>query len=1017
MLIHFNREDLHPWLASFTIVCRTLMLGTIMSYVVADEGPSKDTSAPDFRDELPRFEPVDPEDALATLDVKPPYKMELVAAEPLVRDPVAMAFDPSARLYVVQMRGYSEQRDEQLSSIRLLEDTTGDGRYDQSELFVDDLRWPTAIFCWDGGVFIADAPDIWFMKDTDGDGKVDVRRRVLTGFSHHNVQAMLNSFRWGLDNRIHCTVSTGGANIVTADESSVQASKPLALRTRDFAFDPKTMEFSATSIGGQHGMSFDDWGHKFVCTNSNHIMQVMYPDRYIARNPHFAAPASRILIAAEGSQADVYRNSPLEPWRVLRTRLRLEGELMQFRMEGGGRPAGYFTAATGVTIYRGDDWPQQDRGLGIVGDVGSNLIHRMRLVPNGLEFSARRIDKGSEMVVSSDTWFRPVQFANGPDGALYVADMYREIIEHPNSFGDVIKKHLHLTSGRDRGRIYRLRVATSSSRSRSESQPLLLADASTNELVTALQHPNAWHRETASRLLYERQDSKAVEPLKKQLRDSSSPLGRLHSMCTLSGLDALASDDILAGMEDAHPGVRRHAVRLAESIVNDSTELAERMSAMHSDSDRDVRLQLAFSLGELPQSPGRHAALLELAKRDGGNRWIRAAILSSLSAGASELFSSLVGDVDYLRTEPARQLLPEIARLVARQNRPDELESVVDSLADLDVEDQTLAVAIVRGLGQGIGRRRSTIDKIISSQSPGARRIEAILAKSASVAKDSKAPVPQRVDAVRLLEMSNLAEIRPTLASLLDQSQPTEVSQEALSVLDRLLDPNFAELVVNVWPSFGPKLRATAIELMVLRPERAPMLLDAIENGQINRGDLGERQIQRVCSHKDETVQSRAVKILSPANAGQRTEVLAAYKSALSLQGNVESGRIVFQKTCIACHKAENKGHELGPNLATFKHRGAEAILAAVIDPNREVNPLYATYSAVTADGRVLGGMITDESATSITLTREEGKSDTVLRSELEELRATGVSLMPIGLEKEIDQQAMADLLAYVMSL
>ena len=893
------------------------------SSVIADDGnlTSHDTTS-GVTSELTRFAPVEPGAALGTFAVKPPFRMELVAAEPLVHDPVAMAFDAEGRLYVVEMRGYSEQRDDQLSAIRLLEDTDDDGRFDRSTVFAGNMRWPTAVACWDGGVFVADAPDIWYMKDTNGDRKADVQERVLTGFSHHNVQAMLNSLEWGLDNRLHCTVSTGGAEVQLVGDRSAD---PLVLRTRDFSFDPRTRDLQPTSLGGQHGMTFDDWGRKFVCTNSSHIMQVMYPDGYVARNPYLAVAAPRILIAADGAQPDVYRRSPLEPWRVLRTKLRLEGTLMQFRLEGGGRPAGYFTAASGVTIYRGDNWPEEYRGMALVGDVGSNLIHRMRLDPNGLEFLARRIDKQSELVASTDTWFRPVQFVCGPDGYLYVADMYREIIEHPESFGDVIKKQLHLTSGRDRGRIYRIRAVDPAT---SEPPATIgvgaragLSAVETRELTARLAHENSWHRETAARLLFQRQDRSAVEPLRKLLRQSDSAVGRMHAMYSLAGLASLAENDVQIGLSDVDPRVREHAVRLAEEFLGKSPSVREKLLVMADDDDLGVRMQLAFALGE-SASPDRLAALAAIARRDAADRWIRAAVLSSLAEGAEVVFEELIADAPFRGLSEAEELLPELARLVARRNVTSEIRQVLDSLDELGGEEEALAVAIVRGIGQGIGRRQGVLQGLIEAAkpTPGVRRFRQIVSEAAEIAADAEAPVPQRVNAVQLLGLSPLEQVRPGLVSLLDSGQPLEVGQESLAVLNRLQDPQLAEMVVEFWPTFTPGLRATAMELLVAQPDRVPTLLSAIEQRRLNPGDLTARQVQRVCLHKDDEVRERAVRLLSPTRPGERTELIAEYQDALKHSGDVVRGREVFRKTCATCHKAEGVGHELGPNISSRSH-------------------------------------------------------------------------------------------------
>ncbi|MCA9208570.1 MAG: hypothetical protein KDA55_09460, partial [Planctomycetales bacterium] len=439
-----------------------LLLVLVVLFVIPAAGPAAppkpDSIDRDYSQELPRIKPQEPRDALAKFTLKPGFRIEQTVAEPLVVDPVAMAWDEDSRLFVVEMRGYSEDGDQNLGRVRLLEDTDSDGRFDRSTVFAEGLSWPTAITCARGGVFVGAAPDIWFLKDTNGDGKADERRVVFTGFGRGNVQGLLNTFKWGLDNRIHGATSSSGAKVVRLGDDGQpigDEADALVLRGRDFAFDAKTLAMTAESGGAQHGLSFNQWGEKFVCSNSDHVQQVLFEDRYIARNPYLAAPGARVSIAADGPQADVFRTSPIEPWRIVRTRLRVQG-IVPGPVEGGGTPAGYFTGSTGVTIFRGTAWPAEYQGWAIVGDVGSNLVHRKRLEPAGVRYVARRVDEKSEFLSSSDIWFRPVQFANAPDGALYIADMYRETIEHPASLPPIIKKHLDLTSGRDRGRIYRI---------------------------------------------------------------------------------------------------------------------------------------------------------------------------------------------------------------------------------------------------------------------------------------------------------------------------------------------------------------------------------------------------------------------------------------------------------------------------------------------------------------------------------------------------------------------------------
>ncbi|MDA0657459.1 MAG: HEAT repeat domain-containing protein [Planctomycetota bacterium] len=787
---------------------------------------------PDYSSELPRIRPTEPEAAISTLSVAEGFEMQLVAAEPLVGSPVAIEWDADGAMYVCEMRGYSENRDAGISRIAKLTDTDHDGVYDTRTEFAAGLFWPTGLFPYDGGLFVGDAPDLLYLKDIDGDGKADLKQRVLTGFGTSNVQGLMNSFRWGLDNRIHIACSSDGGEIRRLH--TLPDDRGISIRGRDLALNPRTYEFEPTSGAAQHGMCFDDWGRKFVSSNSDHIQQVMYEDRYIARNPFVVAPPARISIAADGPQAEVFRISPVEPWRIVRTRLRVSGQ-DKGPIEGGGRAAGYFTGATGVTIYRGDAWPQEWKGLAIVGDVGGNLIHRKRLDVNGLEFTAKRIDEKSEFVASSDIWFRPAQFANGPNGALYVIDVYREVIEHPLSLPDEIKKHLDLTSGHDRGRVYQI-VPTGFSRP--ALVPLKLQ--STDFLVQTLAHSNAWHRETAARLLYERQDMSAIESLRKLTRESSSPLGRMHALYALDGLNGLDAATVRSRLSDSHEQVRRHAVRMADRVAL-GPELLKKLDELVDDPSLEVRYQLAFTLGTL-QTDALVARLARLLRQNPEDRWMRAAVLCSIGDEAEQLGELLRLDSSFVGGS-ADTFLKQLAEQAATRKR-------------------------VRESGHDVTTR----------------------------------------------------------------------TQIAIGSIRRMTD-----------------------------------------------------------------------------QTKKREQVVAKYQAALKMTGNIEQGREHFKKQCSSCHRVDGMGNEIGPNLATIKTRGAETLLSAVLDPNREVNPQYLNYVVSMLDGRVLTGMIIDEGSTSMTLRNAQNVAEAVLLIEVDEIKNTGMSMMPEGFEDAMDVQGMADLIAYLL--
>lgn len=988
------------------------LLGFATSHASADE--------PDFSDELPRIPATEPDAALGTFAVIPPFRMELVAAEPIVADPVAMAFDENGRLYVAEMRDYSEQDKDYLGVIRLLVDRDDDGVFDDSTVFAKELSWPTAVACWDEGLFVGAPPHLFYLKDTDGDGVADLRKTIYTGFSRGNVQGMMNSLRWGLDNRIHGAGSTaGGAITFTGDPDS----QPVTLGRHDFAFDPRTFEFDVTTASAQHGMCFDDWGHKFVCSNSDHIQQVMYDDDLIARNPYLKARGAAVSIAEDGPQGPVFRTSPVEPWRIVRTRLRVQG-LASGPIEFGGKVSGYFSSATGVTIYRGDAWPADWQGCAIIGDVGSNLIHRKRLDTGKLPFVARRADQNVDFVTSTDTWFRPVQFANGPDGALYVADFYRETIEHPASLPESIKKHLDLTSGRDRGRIYRIVPEGFQHRPTPS-----LSNASTAELVGYLAHPNAWHRETAARLLYERQDQSAVlllNEMASRFETSNAEaaagggvlsLARVHALWALAGMDAL-SDDILAdALLRSSARVRENAVKLAMPRLAQSAELRQRLFGLARTADPWVRYEAAFALGEIASAKDvpaddRQKAIDELAVLALGYLgyvdWIPMAALSSLSGFEADVMAT------YQAPNYPTPVWRDFAAIVARRAKPDEVARVADRVEALP--DSAMAKAtldawfaapnpVVRDALNAMSRPR--LRDVVTSRLAQARR----------TVQQTDAADKEKIAALKTLRLAPFGDAKAAFLALADGRHSPDIQRSAVELLSVYDDPAVASLLVEAWPRLSPAVRETVATVLTSTAERANVLLDAITAGEFDAGALPQSTRQLLQQHPNSKVQRRAADAFVSSALSKRDDVVQEYRRSLELRGDVARGWALFERHCAVCHKLGGTGHEVGPNLAAIKTRGAEFILLNVLDPSREVNPQYVNYTLVTTNGEVKTGMIASESPTAVTLKRSEGAAETILRLDIDELQSTGQSLMPDGFEKQLDPQALSDVITFLMSL
>ncbi len=959
----------------------------------------------DLARELPRIPAHEPAEAMATFVLHPGFRLEQIATEPLIGSPVAVAYDADGAMYVVEMRGYPYIEDKPSGMVVKLEDKDGDGKYDSRTVLVDGLMWPTGVVPYDGGVFIAVAPEIIYAKDTDGDGRADVRRVVFTGFDNKNVQGLLNGLRWGEDGWIHGAAGSNGGSIKTPERPD----RPeVSVRGRDFRFKPDTLEFQATSGGGQFGLSVDDWGHEFACNNSNQIRQIVLPASAVERNTAYVAPPAILDIASDGPAGPVFRISPPEPWRVVRTRQRVADPAMVKKLAFTEQFAfGYFTSATGVTIYRGSAYPEEYRGNAFVGDVGGNLVHRKTLKPAGSVYVADRADPKVEFLASTDNWFRPVDFANTPNGTLLIIDMYRETIEHPWSIPEPIKKHLDLTSGKDRGRLYEL-LADGPRPLRKPS----LSKAPTAELVALLADPDAWWRETAHRLLVEREAVDAAPALEKLAQDRPTALGRLHALWALDALGVLKTSYIAMGLADPDPRVRERVAALAVNYVKADRGLVSNVVARADDPDAMVRFQVALTLGEVSGESLALDALASIAIRDAGDRHARAAVMTAVAGRGPDLLARLAAG-DFLGSPAGRPWLDDLATMIGQTKDPEAVGKVV---ADLFAGNQSddLRGRVVLALGAGLKRVGGDLRTTLP---PASWERLAPLFDAAAEAVDSDAPVADRVRDVALVGLSGPERALEALPPLLDARQPSEVQLAALHALAADADPAVARAIIGGWKAMSPTARREAAEVLFSRAAWIGALLDAVEAGRLAASEIDPLRLKQLLENPSRPIRDRATKLLGADAPRERSAVLAAFQPALEGQGDREKGKAVYKKACATCHKAEGEGVEVGPDLATVASRSPEDLLTHVLDPNREIAANYLNYNVETADGRVVSGIIASESAAALVLKRAEGVTEVVPRDQIERIASTGISLMPEGLEKDLAPDDFRDLIAFIRSI
>lgn len=964
--------------------------------------------------QLPRLKPSDVAEVMSTFEVRDGFELDLVAAEPLVEDPVAMDFDAFGRAFVVEMRGYSERRPERLGRIRLLQDTNHDGSFDQSQVYAKDLPWPTAVVCYDGGIFVGATPDIYYFKDIDGDGVADMRRLVFTGFASDsapyrvdqlNMQAMLNSFRWGPDNRIHgATGLTGGTvfSPLRPDQS------PINLRGKDFSFNPRTFDLRAESGGAQNGMSFDSRGRKFVCSNSDHLQYIAYNQAFAGLNPHIRPRSARISIAEDGPAAPVYRISPDEPWRIVRTKWRVAGAVGG-PVEGGGTPSGYFTGATGATLFTGDAWGAEFVDNAFIADCGSNLIHRKELFPKGHVLTARRPREEAkiEFVRSTDNWFRPVQFSNGPDGNLYVLDMYREVIEHPWSLPRGIKQFLDLNSGNDRGRIYRIRASGADM-----TQRAMPGNANESALIEMLGHSNHWHRSTATRLIFERNSAHLEDELRNVLIESKNPFARMHALQVLSGMGAMKGRDVEKAFTDRSSMVQLamiHHLGTSPDTRLSGANYQRHMSALIADDS--TRFHATLLLAKHPLDSATQASLLwqALAFEKEDKTWVQFAVLNAMGDCILEFLNLLIK-----KGSNGMELFYDSSEFYQMIGASGENYGVIQSFDFLikpPLQEGTLDSLMA--LAQGLERSGAYLLSVVPS--PQINRARSVLL---NWLKENDQSEPSKVKKViAVIGQIMTQETKMQWKDWLHQDGWALHHPDLIASLIPSLKPTELGWLWKQWASWSPLTRQTSLGKLLTRQDWIIAYLLAAKKDGYLISDLTFSQKRMLMNHRLLAVRERATDLLATSEENNQGLTAEAYQSALLLDADFQNGHRLYTERCASCHRANGEGFAMGPDLVSLKTSGKNRILDSILFPNREAQPQFMAYEIELKDGESVTGLVKEETAVGLTVLQAGGISHLVLRRDITSLRGTGQSMMPEGLIAGMTQQDVADLLEFLVRL
>ena len=1007
--------------------------------------------------------PLPPAEAERSFKLPAGFHMELLASEPLVHEPSGVCWDERGRLYVCELHGYNldghydieelnktgqldhvvrrihatdeaKQKAEAgtTGTIKRLIDTDGDGRMDQAQMFAEDLPPCYGMVAAHGGLIVACSPHIMFLADRDDDGKAEVREILFTGFPEGILERRLNAPQWGLDGWIY--FGTGHGTAITGPNLNVPVSLPrtdLRIKPDGSAIEP----VSGTTWG--LGFAFTETNERFVSSigwPGTYIVPL--PWQYLARNPFLPSPS---LNDINPPDRRAYPISQPHPWRAKRADDPGFNKLYTDRYGiAESAPNGYFTSCCAPLVYQDSLLPGL-RGQLLACEPAQNMITRMQINRDGSRLLMNRVagEEESEFLASTDQWFHPISLAHAPDGTIVMADFYREIIEDYSAIPRYLQQQYNLIAGREHGRLWRLTHDSV----RSHVTPQTDSDMSglsPEQLAAEISSPRHWRRQTAHRLLVERNDASVAPLMARTAKESKDTAVVLHALYVLRDLRELKPTDVVAAIQSKDAGIRVHGLRLAEPLLDTDEEVKQAAFALVVDAESSVRLQLALSLGE-SRAPATVSTLAQLAITASEEPWLDTAIGSSVADRADQLIAALLKSEKGQTPFRIGGILDTLASLVGTRRDEEQLTQLLVTISGLDDDatgiQERLLEGMINGLKDGANEPfqsivgQQALARLLSRSSPtisskalqiaGLLRLHESPAMDAAwnqaidTALDESQPLANRLNAMSLLSAAPLKK-SSQLKPLLDARQPLEVQLAAVHAVSIATEPQVIDVLMSGFAMLSPEVRAVIVDAACSRQERLPRILDLLEQHTLSPNDLPPIRRLQLLEHSNVELRTRAVQLLIPATSAERKDLFERYQAALVGPRDAVAGKLVFEKTCSKCHQLGKDGFAVGPDLDSVRTRPDESLLLDILDPSSTINPKFVTFTIATINGRIASGLLISESATSMTLRREKNETETILRKDIEEFRASSKSLMPEGIEKEISPQQLADLIAYL---
>ncbi len=982
--------------------CRIMCLPLVVSALVSIPVLAQEERIPHAQDKPPG-PALSPAEAIAKMTVPEGFTVELVASEPDIGNPVAMTIDERGRFWITESLEYPRRSPGPgKDRVKILEDTDGDGKADKFSVFMDGLNIPSGIAVGHGGVWIANAPDILFVQDTDGDGKADTSEVVVTGFGRDDTHELPNSLTWGPDGWLYGLNGVfNPAHVVYGPKNPnfKDGQKPWDFTCAMFRIHPKTREFQVFCEGTSNpwGIAFNDEGEAFIsaCVIDHlwHLTETGYYHRQGGPYPPFT-------------------------WKI------------ESIVSHKHQKAAY----CGIHWYDSDAYPEQYRKKLYMGNIHGSCINSDRIERFESTYKA---SPEPDLLSANDAWFMPVVQKTGPDGCLYILDWYDRYHCYQDANRD--------PAGIDRlkGRLYRLRYKDTP---RAKPEDMSMLDD--QELVTRLGSGNGYQRDIAQRLLRERLlndgDHKALIELLTQAIAFPGPIGADQAVFgVLISTNSPEAQMLLK--TNGNDFYKSWAVRAAGDQKSLSDDTAEQIFDLRNDPSPQVRLQVAIAATKQKSIPTIPTLVAVLAQA-GDDPLVPRIVWQNLHPLLETQTAELVAEIERLPRPlpaPVLDLLPRAVDRILSTSKPDTgavagyVRLLVNSASTEESANRCLQLLTERVrsgelAGDTLQQIRTQLERtLINTMNQKAVRPT----MEPSVELGTTLRIPHAMDRAKILASNSkddstrlrfinaliTAEAEEALnlaIDVLDKSTESDSRRRSIQAIGRIHSLASTEVLLERLPALPADVQPAAIETLTDRADSASALLRLVGDGKLPASAINANQAQKMLSLKSEPLADLVTKhwgVVRTERDPARVELIARMRNELrTSHGDPVAGRVVFKKLCAQCHKMYGEGAEVGPDITRNGRASFEQLLSNVFDPSLVIGSAYQGLTVVTKDGKAISGLPVEDSAQRVVLKVQGDKQEIIARADIEEVVPSKLSLMPEGIEKQLQPQELHDLFAFI---